>query len=84
MHYLRNGRESMRIDEDNEKLMKRIFETKPFEKHTKEFLDKEFIKNLTVERKQKLTSPIPKGFATLNVVIDKNVCVFDKMKSRNT
>ena len=84
MHYLRNGRESLRIDQDNEKMMKRIFETKPWEQHTKEFLDKEFLKNLTVERKQKITSPIPKGFATLNTVIDKNLNVFEKIKSRNT
>ena len=84
LHYLYVQKESIRIDDDNAKLRKRLFETKPFERYTKPFLDKEFLKNMTVERKQQLISPIEKGFATLNNVIDRNLNVVEKVKYKYT
>ena len=84
LHYLYVQKESIRIDDDNAKLRKRLFETKPFERYTTPFLDKELLKNMTVERKQQLISPIEKGFATLNNVIDRNLNVVEKVKYKHT
>ena len=57
MHYQYVQKESDRIYYDNAKMKKRLLEAKPFERHTRLYLDKEFKRNLTVERRQKLASP---------------------------